>query len=114
MRLCAHAPEQRRPKPQAGTRELQFFHAAVLNGRPALDQPAGFEAIHETGHIRRITRQRLGQLPHRQRPSGLDQMKHVTLGRGEVELVVERRQVLALREEELHEELPGTTGVFIL
>jgi hypothetical protein len=107
MRLRRHPPQQRRPKPRARGRKLQLFYTAILSGRPPLDQPARFETIHEPRHVRRIARERLSETPHGERMSGLYEMEDVTLCGGKLTVVAGRRQVLALREEELHEQLPG-------
>jgi hypothetical protein len=71
-----------------------------------LNQPARFQPIHQPRHVRRVAGQRFRQPAHRQRPFRLDEVQHVTRARREVEPAAGRRQMLPLREEELHEQLP--------
>ena len=93
---------------------MEHLHTPVFGGRLPLDEPARFQAIDESRHIRRITGERLGKPPHRQRPSRFDEVKDVALGGGEVDLAADRRQVFPLREEEPHEELPGSAGILVV
>ena len=96
-----------RAKPSASRRQIQYFHSAVRGRRTTTHQPARFEPVHQTGHVRCVAGEGLGELPHRDRSAGLDEVQHVALRRRELELGGERRQVGTLREEELHQELPG-------
>jgi len=106
-----HAVEEKGTEAGTRRREIQHFHSPVRGRRATAHETARFEPIHEPGHVRRVAGERLGEPAHRDGPAGLDQMRHVTLRRRELKLGGERREVRALREEELDQELPGVAGV---
>jgi hypothetical protein len=84
-----------------------------VGGRLAAHETSGFQAIDQPGDVRRVTRQRVGEPAHGQGTSWLQQVQHVALDRGEIEFGARTRQVRSLREEEFHEELPGSTRILI-
>ena len=102
-----HPPQQLRPDPRTGWRELEHFHAAVAGRGLAPDQAASLEPVDQSRDVRRSAGQRVGEPPDRQRPVGLDQVQHMALDRRELEVRVRRQQMLPLREEKFHEKLPG-------
>jgi hypothetical protein len=111
VRSSGHPLQELRPESRAGWRELKHFHPAVLGRRLAPHETSGFQAVDQPGDVRCVTRQGAGEPVHGQGAPGLDQVQHVALDRREVELRARRRQVRSLRKEELHQELPGTTGI---
>ena len=74
---------------------------AIPGDRPA---PVTFEASHDSV---------IGEPAHRQRSPRLDQVQDVALNRREIESAPAGRQVFALREEELHQQPPGSTGIVL-
>src|SRR6266853_1720804 len=72
---CGHAIEQKRAEPRTRWREIQHFDPAVPGRRAATYQTARLEAVHQPRHIRRVAGECLGELPHRHRPAGLNQVQ---------------------------------------
>ena len=99
-----------RSREPVGVRSSTFTRRSV-GRRPAAHEPARFQPVHQPGHVRRVAGERLGELPHRDRPAGLDQVQHMALRRRKLELRGQRRQVRPLGEEEPHQQLPGVAGV---
>ena len=106
-----HAIEQQRAEPRTGRREIQHLHPAVVGRRAAAHQAARLEPVHQPGDVRGVAGERLGELSHRDRPARLDQVQHMALRRRQLELGGQRRQVRALGEKELDQQLPGIAGV---
>ena len=106
-----HAIEEKRPQPRTVRRQIEDFDPAVRGRRTATHEAARLEPIHQPCHIRRVAGERFGELPHGDRPSRLDQVQHVALRRRELELCGKRRQVRAVREKQLSQQLPGVAGV---
>jgi hypothetical protein len=90
---------------------MKHFHPAILDRRPAPHETSGFQAIDQSGDIRGVARQRVGEPAHGQGAPWLDQVQDVALDRGEIEFGARSRQVPSLGKKELHEELPGPTAV---
>ena len=108
-----HPSQQLRPESRAGGGQVKDLHATVLGRGLAPNQAPRLQPVDQSRDVRSVTGQRVGEPAHWQRSPGLDQVQHVALDRGEIELGARRRQVRSLREEEFHEELPGPTGALI-
>src|SRR5438874_527515 len=67
-----HPPQQLRPDPRTGWRELEHFHAAVAGRDLAPDQAASLEPVDQSRDVRRVAGQRVGEPAHRQRPVGVE------------------------------------------
>ena len=90
-----------------------LLHVTAPFAEALLLESGLLQAINQSRHVRRVTRKRLGKPAHRQGTPWFDQVQHVALDRREIEFALRRRQVLPLREEELHQELPGPTGIVL-
>lgn len=110
-RTGGHARQQLRTQSRTCWRELNDLHPAVVGRRPALDETVSLQPVDQSRNVRGVTVERLRQAAHRQRSLRLDQVQDVALHRREVEPRARRRKMLPLREEELHEQLPGATGI---
>src|SRR5207247_3225460 len=87
--------------------------AARLSRPSTPHETSLFQPNDHARSVRGGTRQRAGEPAQRQRSPWLEEVEDMALDRGEIESGTRRRQVRALREEELHEELPGSTGIQI-
>ena len=110
-RRRGHAVEQDGAEARTRRREIQHLDTAVGGRRAPAHEPARFEPIHEARHVGRVAGERLGELTHRDRSAGLDQVQHMALRRRELKFGGEWRQVRPLGEEEPREELPCVAGV---
>src|SRR5439155_3431791 len=94
----------------AGLGDDEHLHAAVVGGRPPLDEPARLEAVDDAGDVRVVAGKRLGELAHRQRVLGIERLERPELGGREVELRGDGQKARALRGEKLGDERPSLAG----
>src|SRR5262245_48469106 len=86
----SHLSQQLRPHPRACRRQQNPLHPPVLDGGLPSNESACLEPIDQTGDVRRITSESLGEPAHRQRTLGLNEMEDVALHRRELEGLASR------------------------